>query len=193
MDEALSHWKTPTDLRKAVRNLIDDPAALGTPPESVHHAINQVVSERLARANELRAHPWAQWQQEVTDLLNGLNKAKRLNGNSKNAMLKVWDSLLAWAESNELLPEKLDSAAGYKNQTPEGLDNILKGDDQAPHHPAFDAIEALLELFDGNLESLWHCEITPFKRKWIKAVCELIGTDSCLFKNAVDLKKMRWT
>ena len=144
MDEALSHWKTPTDLRKAVRNLIDNPDALGAPPENVHQAINQVVSERLAQANELKAHPWAQWRQEVTDLLNDLNKNKRLHGGSKNAMLKVWDLLLAWTESGELLPEKLDSAAGFRNQTPEGLANILKGDDPAPDHPAFEAIEALM-------------------------------------------------
>ena len=144
MDEALSHWKTPTDLRKAVRNLIDNPDALGAPPENVHQAINQVVSERLAQANELKSHPWAQWRQEVIDLLNDLNKNKRLHGGSKNAMLKVWDLLLAWTESGELLPEKLDSAAGFRNQTPEGLANILKGDDPAPDHPAFEAIEALM-------------------------------------------------
>ncbi|WP_029654928.1 exodeoxyribonuclease V subunit beta [Marinobacter daepoensis] len=143
MDEVLSHWKTPADLRKAVRNLIDDPDALGTPPESVHQAINQVVSERLTQANALKAHPWGQWQPDVTDLLNDLNKSKRLHGGSKNAMLKAWEPLIAWAESTDLLPEGLDKA-GFRNQSPEGLNNILKGDAPAPHHPAFDAIEALL-------------------------------------------------
>ena len=144
MDEALSHWKTPADLRKAVRNLIEDPDSLGTPPDNVHQAINQVVSQRQEQAQALKSHPWAQWQGEVLDLLNELNKSKRLHGGSKNAMLKVWDSLLAWADSDELLPDKLDSAAGFKNQTPEGLDNILKGDGPAPRHPAFEAIEALM-------------------------------------------------
>lgn len=165
MDEALSHWKTPTDLRKAVRNLIDDPAALGTPPESVHQAINQVVSERLARASELKAHPWGQWQQEVTELLNDLNKSKRLHGGSKNAMLKVWEFLVTWAESDELLPEKLDSAAGYKNQTPEGLDNILKGDDPAPQHPAFEAIDALLAF--GQNQPSAKSDILRHASHWI--------------------------
>ncbi|MFL1456896.1 exodeoxyribonuclease V subunit beta [Marinobacter sp. GN3S48] len=143
MDEALSHWKTPADLRKAVRNLIDDPESLGTPPENVHQAINQVVSERLERSQELKANPWAQWQGEVIDLLNELNKSKRLHGGSKNAMVKTWDTLIAWTESEDLLPEGLDKA-GFRNQTPEGLDNILKGDDSAPHHPAFEAIEELM-------------------------------------------------
>ncbi|MGF2687365.1 exodeoxyribonuclease V subunit beta [Marinobacter sp. DUT-3] len=143
MDEALSHWKTPADLRKAVRNLIDDPESLGTPPENVHQAINQVVSERLERSQELKAKPWAQWQGEVIDLLNELNRSKRLHGGSKNAMVKTWDTLIAWTESEDLLPEGLDKA-GFRNQTPEGLDNILKGDDPAPHHPAFEAIEELM-------------------------------------------------
>ena len=146
MDEALSHWKTPGDLRQGVRNLIDDPQSLGTPPDSVHQAIDQVVRRRLEQSQALKAHPWSQWRAEVIELLNDLNKSKRLHGGSKNAMVKVWDFLVTWAESDDLLPEKIDSAAGYKNQTPEGLDNILKGDESAPHHPAFDAIEALLDF-----------------------------------------------
>ncbi|MFY3774845.1 exodeoxyribonuclease V subunit beta [Marinobacter salsuginis] len=146
MDEALSHWKTPGDLRQGVRNLIDDPQSLGTPPDSVHQAIDQVVRRRLEQSQALKAHPWSQWREEVTQLLNDLNKAKRLHGGSKIAMIKVWDFLFAWAESDDLLPEKIDSAAGFKNQTPDGLDKILKGDESAPHHPAFDAIEALLDF-----------------------------------------------
>lgn len=146
MDEALGHWKTPGDLRQGVRNLIDDPQSLGTPPDSVHQAIDQVVRRRLEQSQALKAHPWNQWREEVTQLLNDLNKAKRLHGGSKNAMIKVWDFLVGWAESDDLLPEKIDSAAGFKNQTPDGLDKILKGDESAPHHPAFDAIEALLDF-----------------------------------------------
>lgn len=146
MDEALGHWKTPGDLRQGVRNLIDDPQSLGTPPDSVYQAIDQVVRRRLEQSQALKAHPWSQWRGEVIELLNDLNKSKRLHGGSKNAMVKVWGFLLAWADSDDLLPEKIDSAAGFKNQTPEGLDNILKGDESAPHHPAFEAIEALLDF-----------------------------------------------
>ncbi|AXS83773.1 exodeoxyribonuclease V subunit beta [Marinobacter sp. Arc7-DN-1] len=146
MDEALSHWKTPADLRRAVRNLIDDPDSLGTPPENVHQAINQVVSLRQQQSQTLKAHPWDRWQAEVIDLLNDLNKSKRLHGASKNAMVKVWDTLITWAESDDLLPDKIDNAAGFKNQTPEGLANILKGEEPAPHHPAFEAIEALMDF-----------------------------------------------
>lgn len=106
MDEALSHWKTPGDLRQGVRNLIDDPQSLGTPPDSVHQAIDQVVRRRLEQSQALKAHPWSQWREEVTQLLNDLNKAKRLHGGSKNAMIKVWDFLFAWAESDDLLPKR---------------------------------------------------------------------------------------
>ncbi|MGC8119633.1 exodeoxyribonuclease V subunit beta [Marinobacter sp. VGCF2001] len=143
MDEALSHWKTPADLRKAVRNLMVDTVALGTPPESVHQAINQVVEQRQAQSQALKAHPWADWKPDVLALLDDLQKAKRLHGNSKKSMVASWDHLTAWAESGDLLPEGLDKA-GLKNQTSEGLANILKGDDPAPRHPAFDAIDALL-------------------------------------------------
>jgi len=69
MDEALSHWKTPGDLRQGVRNLIDDPLSLGTPPESVHQAIDQVVHRRLEQSQSLKAHPWSQWRDDVIELL----------------------------------------------------------------------------------------------------------------------------
>jgi len=146
MEEALSHWRTPGDLRQGIRNLIDDPQSLGTPPDSVYQAIDQVVHRRLEQSQALKGHPWSQWHGKVIDLLNELNKSKRLHGASKNAMIKVWEFLIAWAESDDLLPEKIDTAAGFKNQTPEGLNNILKGDEATPHHPAFDAIEALLDF-----------------------------------------------
>jgi len=146
MDEALSHWKTPTDLRQATRNLIDDPQSLGTPPADVQDAVDRVVRERADTARSLKGHPWAQWRGDVVDLLNDLNKGKRLHGASKNAMVKVWDALIQWADSDDLLPEKLDSAAGFRNQTPEGLDNVLKGDEPAPRHPAFDAIAQLMDF-----------------------------------------------
>jgi exodeoxyribonuclease V beta subunit len=145
MEEALGHWTTPTDLRKAVRNLIDDPEALGAPPESVHQAIDQVVSQRLAQARELKFHPWTAWRDDVLPLLDQLQKTKRLHGGSKKSMVTAWDALIHWADSEDLLPENLDKA-GFRNQTPVGLNNILKGDDPAPRHPAFEAIEAIIEF-----------------------------------------------
>lgn len=144
MEEVLDHWKTPANLRQATRNLMDDLAALGPEPDDVQQAIEQVVGQRRETIEALKAQPWARWQQEVADLLAGLNKSKRLHGASRNAMLKVWEFLLAWAQSDDLLPEKLDSAAGYRNQTPEGLHAVLKGEDPAPEHPAFEAIRELL-------------------------------------------------
>src|SRR5690554_7038134 len=85
-------------------------------------------------------------------------------------MLKVWENLQAWAESDELLPEKLDSAAGYKNQTPEGLDNILKGDQPGPHHPAFDAIEALMAF--GQNQPSAKSDILRHASHWISGRLE---------------------
>jgi len=148
MDEALSHWKTPEDLRQAVRNLMDDPDSLGTPPASVHAAIQQSVEQREQQSQALKSRPWADWQEDVLDLLADLQKAKRLHGNSKKSMLTAWDNLVAWANSDELLPEGLEKA-GFKNQTPEGLARTLKGEGEAPDHPAFHAIEELLAFADN--------------------------------------------
>ncbi|WP_372986147.1 exodeoxyribonuclease V subunit beta [Marinobacter sp.] len=145
MDEALGHWKTPEALRGAIRNLIPEASQLGSPAGDVQEVIDSVVSQRLGRARELKAYPWAEWQGEVVALLNELNKSKRLHGVSKNAMVKIWDTLLAWAESDEPVPDGLDKA-GFRNQTPEGLEQILKGEDPAPYHPAFDAIVELMEF-----------------------------------------------
>jgi len=144
-EEALGHWKTPEALRQSIRNLIPEAGQLAAPAGDVHQVIDSVVSQRLTRARELKAFPWAEWQGEVLALLNELNKSKRLHGGSKNAMIKVWDTLLAWADSDQPLPEGLDKA-GFRNQTPDGLEQILKGDAAAPHHPAFDAIDELLEF-----------------------------------------------
>jgi len=143
MGEVLDHWKTPLDLRKAVRNLLDDPGLMAPSATGVHEIVAQVDEQRQSRVKQLKAHPWAQWYGEVSELLDGLNTSKRLNGNSKRAMLTTWDSLLAWAGSDQLLPANL-TGAGFRNQTPEGLSKILKGDEPTPVHPAFEAIEALL-------------------------------------------------
>ncbi|WP_336367841.1 exodeoxyribonuclease V subunit beta [Marinobacter sp. C2H3] len=165
MDEFLGHWTTPDALRASVRSLLDDPASLGAPPESVHEAIDAVVGQRLEQARALKRHPWGPWRDEVTDLLNALNKSKRLHGASKNAMLKVWDLLVDWAGSDALLPDKLGTAAGYTNQTPDGLAAILKGDGPVPGHPAFAAIEAIIEF--GQQPPSARADILRHASQWI--------------------------
>eukprot|EP00163_Fabomonas_tropica_P022334 TRINITY_DN3895_c0_g1_i1.p1 TRINITY_DN3895_c0_g1~~TRINITY_DN3895_c0_g1_i1.p1 ORF type:complete len:1242 (-),score=228.89 TRINITY_DN3895_c0_g1_i1:3381-7106(-) len=163
-DEVLSHWKTPDVLRQSIRNLLPDAGKLEPCRGDVRETVDAVVSERLARSRELKARPWAQWQDEVIALLNDLNKSKRLHGASKNAMTKVWDTLTTWASSGDLLPDGLDKA-GFRNQTPEGLEAILKGDDPAPHHPAFDAMQELLE-FSSNQPSA-RSDILRHASQWV--------------------------
>ncbi|TNE70604.1 MAG: exodeoxyribonuclease V subunit beta, partial [Gammaproteobacteria bacterium] len=163
-DEVLSLWKTPDQLRQSIRNLLSVAPELEAPTGSVRETVDAVVNERIARSRELKAHPWGQWREEVTALLNELNKAKRLHGASKNAMLKVWDTLVVWAGSNELLPDGLEKA-GFSNQTPEGLAGKLKGDEPAPHHPAFDAIEELL-AFSSNQPSA-RSDILRHASQWV--------------------------
>ncbi|MDZ7750417.1 MAG: exodeoxyribonuclease V subunit beta [Gammaproteobacteria bacterium] len=149
MDEVLCHWTTPDDLGNAVRNLIPLADSLEVTVGDVKQAIERTLDERLERARALKANDWRAWKSEVLELLDELHAARRLHGNSRNAMRKVWDILSSWAESDELLPEGLDKA-GFKNQTPAGLKKTLKVEGPAPHHAAFDAIAELV-AFSENL------------------------------------------
>ncbi|SES87745.1 DNA helicase/exodeoxyribonuclease V, beta subunit [Marinobacter segnicrescens] len=158
MEELLDHWKTPSDLRKAVRNLLSEkPPA---PSGNIHNAIDAAVRERKEGADALKSLPWSQWQTEVEDLLKGLGK--NLNGNSRNAMLRAWPNLLQWAGDDTLLPEGLEKA-GFQNQTPEGLASKVKG--EVPHHPAFDAIAELMD-FSTNLPNA-RADILRHASGWI--------------------------
>ncbi|AZT82088.1 exodeoxyribonuclease V subunit beta [Marinobacter sp. NP-4(2019)] len=164
MDEALSHWKTPDDLRKSVRNLITDADNLDAPTGDVKQAIEQTVSQRQQRARELKAYDWANWKPEVVELLTTLNKSKRLHGGSMKPMIAAWDTLLEWAASDELYPQGLDKA-GFQNQTPAILPSKLKGEEPAPHHPAFEAIAELV-AFSQNLPSA-ESDILRHASHWI--------------------------
>jgi len=164
MDEVLSHWKTPDNLRASVHNLLGDADTLGETTGDVKQAIEATVQKRMEQAQVLKAHPWADWKPEVTDMLVALNKSKRLHGGSMKPMIAAWDKLLDWAASDELYPEGLDKA-GFQNQTPDILASKLKGEGDVPHHPAFDAIEELI-AFAENLPSA-EADILRHATRWI--------------------------
>ncbi|MBW0148108.1 exodeoxyribonuclease V subunit beta [Marinobacter arenosus] len=164
MEEVLGHWRTPADLRQAVRNLIPDANSLGTPDGDVTGAIEAIQRRRLDRARELKAYPWAHWRDEVLALLDSLHQGKRLHGGSKKPMVAAWDTLLAWQASDALYPDGLDKA-GFQNQTPAVLPAKLKGDQPAPEHPAFDAIAELI-AFSQNLPSA-EADILRHATGWI--------------------------
>lgn len=169
MDEVLSHWKTPDDLRASVHNLIGDADSFKVATDDVKQAIEATVQRRMEQAQALKAHPWVNWKPEVTDMLIELNKSKRLHGGSMKPMIAAWDKLLEWAASDELYPEGLDKA-GFQNQTPNILTTKLKGDGDVPHHPAFDAIEELIE-FSESLPSA-ESDILRHATRWIAARLE---------------------
>lgn len=169
MDEVLSHWKTPDNLRASVRNLLGDADAFEVATDDVKQAIEATVHRRMEQAQALKAQPWADWKPEVTDMLVELNKSKRLHGGSMKPMIAAWDTLLAWASSDELFPEGLDKA-GFQNQTPDILPTKLKGDGDVPHHPAFDAIGELIS-FSQSLPSA-EADILRHATCWIAARLE---------------------
>ena len=166
MDEVVEHWKTPDNLRAAVRNLIGDADAFDVATGNVEQAIEATVQKRREQAQALKAHSWATWKPEVTDMLTALNKSKRLHGGSMKPMIAAWDKLLDWADSDELYPEGLEKA-GFQNQTPEILASKLKGEGDVPHHPAFDVIEELIAFAD-NLPSA-ETDILKHATLWIAA------------------------
>ena len=169
MDEVVEHWKTPDSLRAAVRNLIGDADSFEVATDDVKQAIEVTVQRRREHAKALKAHPWADWAPEVTDMLIELNKSKRLHGGSMKPMIAAWDKLLDWAASDELYPEGLEKA-GFQNQTRDILASKLKGDGDAPHHPAFDVIEELI-AFAENLPSA-EADILKHATRWIAARLE---------------------
>jgi len=164
MDEVLSHWKTPDNLRASVHNLLGDADTLGETTGDVKQAIEATVQKRMEQAHVLKALPWADWKPEVTDMLMALNKSKRLHGGSMKPMIAAWDTLLDWAASDELCPGGLEKA-GFQNQTPDILASKLKGEGDVPHHPAFEAIEELI-AFAENLPSA-EADILRHATHWI--------------------------
>ncbi len=164
MAEVLSHWTTPDALRQAVRPLLTEAGPPAQTPAPVQAAVEAVVHQRQARIAELKAKPWADWQPEVVELLRTLNKDKRLHGASMKPMIAAWDALLAWASSDQALPEGLDKA-GLNNQTPQGLAARLKGDAPVPTHPAFDAIGELIEFSRQPLSA--RADILRHASHWI--------------------------
>ncbi|WP_309044161.1 exodeoxyribonuclease V subunit beta [Marinobacter sediminicola] len=169
MDEVLSHWKTPDILRASVHNLLVDADSFEVATDDVKQAIEATVQKRMEQAQALKAYPWADWKPEVTDMLIALNKSKRLHGGSMKPMIAAWDKLLDWVASDELYPEGLDKA-GFQNQTPDVLPTKLKGEGDAPHHPAFDAIAELIE-FSQSLPSA-EADILRHASCWIAARLE---------------------
>jgi len=146
--DVLAHWQTPEQLRSSLQPLLAEAAAWPVPEQDITTIIGILQAQRRQRLQALKQHPWIQWRNEVTALLDDLHKCKRLNGNSRRSMLGAWDALCEWAGSEQPLPDKLNSA-GFKNQTPAGLAGTLKGEGPVPQHPAFTAIADLLD-FSSN-------------------------------------------
>lgn len=159
MHEALRHWATPVQLGAAVTRLLGDDDEYGETAADVATCIERVLAQRQEQVQRLKGHPWSGWHDEIMALLDELQQGKRLHHSSARAMRTAWQALLAWAASDELLPDGL-SGAGFANQTPTGLAAKLKGEEGAVHHPAFDAIEELLafseRLPDARADILRH-------------------------------------
>lgn len=171
MEDVLTHWQTPEQLRSSLQPLLAEAAAWPVPEQDIATIIGALQEQRQQRLQALKQHPWARWREEVTPLLDDLKKSKRLNGNSRNTMLRAWEALTQWAGSDQPLPDNLNSA-GFRNQTPSGLVRILKGEGPAPQHPAFTAIADLLD-FSRNPGSV-RTDILRHAAAWVARRLEAV-------------------
>lgn len=146
IDAVLENWADPESLRKAVRNLLPHVDLLPTNPLSPEQAVGQALEEKRRVLGELK-QPWAQWCDELTELLENTAKPKPkpLHGGTKNAIQTAVNNLRDWATSDADEPKDLvkGGAKGYEYLEAEGFASKWTGDEPPPHHPAMDEINVL--------------------------------------------------
>jgi len=142
-DRYLGLYPDPEILFKKVKGL-------GGGIDSDNHSLGQLLNNfeqafeaELAR---LKALSWSEWYDEIPDLLQSFNKVNKLNGTSKNSMVKAWDKLLDWAESDESFPDGFATSKGFQNQRPERLREMMAEPPAEVDHLAFVAIDQLHQL-----------------------------------------------
>ncbi|TGN39552.1 exodeoxyribonuclease V subunit beta [Marinobacter confluentis] len=146
IDAVLENWTDPESLRKAVRNLLPHVDGLPDNPLSPEQAVGQALEEKRRVLGELK-QPWAQWCDELTELLENTAKPKPkpLHGGTKNTIQSAVNYLRDWATSDADEPKGLvkSELKGYEYLDAEGFASKWTGDEPPPHHPAMDEINAL--------------------------------------------------
>jgi exodeoxyribonuclease V beta subunit len=146
VDAVLDNWADPESLRKAVRNLLPHVDALPDDPLSPQEAVSQALEQKHKILGELK-QPWAQWCDELTELLENTakSKPKPLHGGTKNTIQSAVNHLRDWATSEADEPKGLvkGELKGYEYLEAEGFASKWTGDEPPPHHPAMDEISVL--------------------------------------------------
>lgn len=140
----LNLYPNPEALFKKVRAI---QGGLDSDRLSLGELLERFESEFDTELLRLKSLSWTAWREEIGDLLEALKTEYSLHGGSKNAILKSWEALTEWAASNEPFPAGFDKAAGFQNQRPERLAELIKAPQTAIDHPCFEAIESLWQLY----------------------------------------------
>ncbi len=135
------NWGSPDQLLPRVRALFGRHSAevQALEPQEV---IREVLRQRGELLRSLKA-PWAQWSQELLEILRAGIKAKAVNGSMiQERYFKPWcDKLLAWAQDD--LAHDLDIGTGFTRLTSDGLAEAWKS--EPPSHPALEVMVTLRE------------------------------------------------
>ena len=142
-DRYLGLYPAPETLFKKVKGL---GGGLDSDSQSLNEILINFEQEFSTELRRLKALPWSDWYDEIPDLLQSFNKLYKLNGTSKNSMVKAWDKLLDWAENDELFPEGFATSKGFQNQRPERLREMMAEPPAEVDHQAFVAIDQLHQL-----------------------------------------------
>ena len=187
INEVSRHWRDPAQLRAAVSGLLgemsgrdeagrDEAGQDGQGSQSAQHSdadgepadvaecIDRALRQHQEQAAALRSHPWTTWRDEVAPLLDEWQQSKRIHHNTVRPMRNAWEKLLHWVDDHSLSASQL-TGSGFTNQTPAGLADKLGGFDEIPHHPAFEAIEAVLAF--GQRPPDARADILRHAARWI--------------------------
>lgn len=142
-DRYLGLYPDPETLFKKVKGL---GGGLDSDNHSLSELLNNFEQEFDAELARLKALPWSDWYEEIPELLQRFNKVYKLNGTSKNSMVKAWDKLVDWAQNDEPFPDGFANSKGFQNQRPERLREMMAEPPAEVDHRAFIAIDQLYQL-----------------------------------------------
>ncbi|MDO4682741.1 MAG: UvrD-helicase domain-containing protein [Lautropia sp.] len=156
-------WADPARLQQGIQQILDSLDAFGT--DDLHPPAVSIGRARAQASAELAAlkAPWREgWIDEVAKLLEEAVTKKRVDGRKiQRRFYEPWlEALRAWVDDeSRRLPIENTSSSLYTRLTPGGMKEAWK-DDEPPHHPAFEAMQALPSqidaLPDGRDEALLH-------------------------------------
>ncbi|NLD00028.1 MAG: exodeoxyribonuclease V subunit beta [Gammaproteobacteria bacterium] len=166
---AIEHWQQPSALQRKIYPLLHAQNATlnsAVQGQSLAQLLDAGINQQQRTLAELK-QGWAEWTQQLRDILDRALAAKAVDGRKIQARYYTsWlDKLKAWAEDPE--QTQLDIGTGFTRLTPDGLHEAWKDSSAVPQHPALEAMRTLPFALDNltrelDEQALWHAA------HWIK-------------------------